>query len=309
MQQKTPADPAPAPVFTENEVLCRTPIRDSSELLAEMVRLLARRHAAIGDPEEALCAVLRRESAAPTFLAPGVAMPHARLAGLDRTYVAVATSSEGVRFPRAEQAARLVVLVLAPAETPAAYLRVAAAVARRLEAPGATDRVCALSSARDVAAFFGESGEELHGFVRASDLMVPPPEVLRETDSVKDAIDLIVRTGRTEIPVVDKDGELVGEASADEVLSLCIPDYLLWMEDLSGFSNFEPFAALLRKEASTWMADIMSDDYASVSVDQPAIAVAEALARKDAGNCYVLDAGRLVGVITLPHFLNKIFRD
>ena len=81
-----------------------------------------------------------------------------------------------------------------------------------------------------------------------------------ETDSVKAAIDLIVRTGLTEVPVVDKEGELTGVASADEVLKLCIPDYLLWMEDLSGFSNFEPFAALLRKESSTWLADITSDD-------------------------------------------------
>ena len=145
--------------------------------------------------------------------------------------------------------------------------------------------------------------------MRASDLMVPPPEVLRETDSVKDAIDLIVRSGLTEVPVVDKEGELTGVASADEVLKLCIPDYLLWMEDLSGFSNFEPFAALLRKESSTWLADITSDDYACVSVDRPAIAVAEALARKDAGVCYVTDGGKLAGIVTLPHFLNKVFRD
>ena len=89
----------------------------------------------------------------------------------------------------------------------------------------------------------------------------------------------------------------------------CIPEYLLWMDDLSGFSNFEPYAALLRKESSTWLADITSDDYASVSVDQPAIAVAEALARKDAGVCYVLDGDKLAGVVTLPHFLNKVFRD
>ena len=39
------------------------------------------------------------------------------------------------------------------------------------------------------------------------------------------------------------------------------------------------------------------------------IAVAEALARKDAGVCYVTDGGKLAGVVTLPHFLNKVFRD
>ncbi len=273
-----------------------------------LIGLIAERHSEIA-VDETLRLVLAREAAAPTFITPHIAMPHARLPGIDETFVAVATSEGGVVFPGSKTTAQLVVLVLAPASEPAAYLRVAAGVARRLQDPAFLPGIVSLTTPADVCSFFRSGATELHVEVCAADIMEQPSAVLRETDSVKTAIDLIVRTGLTEIPVVDKDGELVGEASADEVLSLCIPDYLLWMEDLSGFSNFEPFAALLRKEASTWMADIMSDDYASVSVNQPAIAVAEALARKDAGVCYVLDDGKLVGVVTLPHFLNKVFRD
>ena len=303
-----PADRDSAPVFSENEVLCRTDLADSAALVDALVRLVAARAPAI-DPVAAARAVMDREAEAPTFVAPGVAMPHARLEGIEETYLAIATSEGGVRFPGSEEAARLVILVLTPAHAPAAYLRVAAGVAKKLQDPAFLEEIVARRTPADVRTFFEREGKDLPDFVCAADMMEKPAYVLRETDSVKAAIDLIVRTGRTEIPVVDKEGYLVGEASADEVLGLCIPEYLLWMEDLSGFSNFEPFAALLRKESSTWMSDIMSDDYASVSVDQPAIAVAEALARKDAGNCYVLDDGRLVGVVTLPHFLNKVFRD
>ena len=308
MPSKPPADTEPAPVFSEHEVLCRTNAAESGALLDEMVRLLAARCPAI-DPAAALRAVLDREAEAPTFVAPGVAMPHARLEGIDETFVAVATSEKGVRFPGSSDPIRLAILVLAPASEPAAYLRVAAGVARRLQDPAFLDEIVARTSPADVCSFFRRGAAELPEFVCAADIMERPQAVLRETDSVKDAIDLIVRSGLTEVPVVDKEGELTGVASADEVLKLCIPDYLLWMEDLSGFSNFEPFAALLRKEASTWLADITSDDYACVSVDRPAIAVAEALARKDAGVCYVTDGGKLAGVVTLPHFLNKVFRD
>ena len=297
-----------APIFFAREILCRPPLVESVELLDRLVHLIAEHHS-IGDPEEALKAVLAREEVAPTFIAPRVALPHARLNGIEDTFLAVATSEEGFHFKGVEETARLVVLILTPACAPAAYLRAAASIARRLQDPGFLDQTVAATDPDVVFSLFHPDDRGLSGFVCAADMMEPPKALLRETDSVKDAIDLIVRTGRTEIPVVDKDGVLVGEASADEVLSLCIPDYLLWMENLSGFSNFEPFAALLRKESSTWMADIMSDDYASVSVDQPAIAVAEALARKDAGNCYVLNDGRLVGVVTLPNFLNKVFRD
>ena len=246
MPSKPSADAESAPAFSEREVLCRTNAAESGQLLDELVRLLAARHPAI-DPPAALRAVLDREEEAPTFVAPGVAMPHARLEGIEETCVAVATSEKGVRFPGAPEPIRLVVLVLAPASAPAAYLRVAAGVARRVQDPAFLDEIVARTTPADVCAFFRRGSAELPAEVCAADIMERPAAVLRETDSVKDAIDLIVRTGRTEIPVVDKEGALVGEASADEVLGLCIPEYLLWMEDLSGFSNFEPFAALLRK--------------------------------------------------------------
>lgn len=303
------ADAASASFIQASDAVCRTGITHSGALIEAMVALLADHHAGL-DAKEAREAVLAREKEASTFIAANVAMPHARIDGADRPLVAVATSETGVSFANTPAKANLVFLVLTPRGAPAAYLKIAATLARQLREPGFVDAALAARDAAELLDVFN-GVQRSHGMqeVCAADMMERPRAVLRETDSVKEAIDLIVRTGMTEIPVIDKEGTLVGEASADEVLSLCIPDYLLWMEDLSGFSNFEPFATLLRKESDTWLADIMSDDYASVSIGQPAIAVAEALARKDAGACYVLDGGKLAGVVTLPNFLNKVFRD
>ena len=309
MPSNPPAAAEASNVFSASEVLCRTSVAESEALFGELVRLLAAREKAI-DPEPALRAVLDREAEAPTFIAPGVAMPHARLEGIDETFVAVATSEAGVRFPGGDGPARLVILVLTPACAPAAYLRVAAAVGRRLQDPAFLDEIVAKETPAEVCAFFRRGAAEMPAEVCAADIMSPPTAILRETNSVKDAIDMIVRTGLSSIPVVDKEGDLVGVASADDVLRVCIPDYLLWMEDLSAFSDFQPFATLLRKESSTWLADITDDDsYAAVQANRPAIAVAEAMARRKAGVCYVLDGAKLVGVVTLPQFLKMIFRD
>ncbi len=298
----------PQAVFSEQGILCQTPIAGSEELFRKLIGLLAERHSEI-DPAEALRVVLARESASPTFIAPRVAMPHARLRNIERTFVAVATSTEGIRFPGSETTAQLVILVLAPIVAPVAYLRVASAVARRLQAPSFLEQIVSRETAAGIHSFFNLTGHDLPEYVCAEDMMTPPPAVLRETNSVKDAIDIIVRTGLSEVPVVDKEGDLVGVASARAILGICLPDYLLWMEDLSRFSNFEPFETLLRKESSTWLADITDDEYASVGVGKPAIAVAEAMARQQADVCYVLDEARLVGVVTLPRFLHNVFRD
>ena len=308
MSKPLPQDDASAPLFTEQDVLCRTVLREREPLLEAMIRRIAEHHD-IGDPAAVLRAVLAREAESSTVITSDVALPHARLDDLDEPCVAVATSVAGVPFRDSAPPVHLIILILAPSHDPSLYLKVAAAAARLIVTPDFAKNAAACTSPAELVKFFQRGGMRLPDYVCAADMMTPPMYTLRDTDSVKDAIDLIVRTGLAEIPVVDKDGDLVGVASADAVLRVCIPDYMLWMEDLSSFSNFEPFGTLLRKEGSTWLADIMSDEFASVSVDRPAIAVAEAMARHKASECYVVDGAKLAGVITLPHFLNKIFRD
>lgn len=310
----TPAPPQTldsAAVFSEDEVLCHTKIADGDKLFEALVGLLSAREPSF-DPATALKAIREREAAAPTFVAPGIAMPHARLKDLDRTLLAVATSEQGIRFGAAGESARLVILVLTPATAPAAYLSVVASISRLLRQPAFAGEVIAEKTATGVASLFrgGHRDPKLPPYVCAADMMGPPLATLRETDSVKDAIDLVIRTGFTDIPVVDKEGELVGVASAQAILGVCLPDYLLWMEDLSRFSNFEPFEMLLGKESSTWLADITDDEaYAAVAADRPAIAVAEAMARRKTNVCFVTEGAKLVGVITLKRFLHNVFRD
>ena len=109
--------------------------------------------------------------------------------------------------------------------------------------------------------------------------------------------------------VVDKDGDLTGVVTADALLRVCMPDYLLWMDDLSPILLFEPFVNVLRNEESTWLAEILHQEFSAVQVDQPAIAVAEAMTKRNASACYIVKEKKLLGVITLPHFLNKVLRD
>ena len=310
----TPAAPQTldaAAVFTEDEVLCHTKIADGGKLFEALVGLLSAREPSF-DSAAAVQAIREREALAPTVIAPGVAMPHARLADLDRTLVAVATSVEGIKLSPDGEPARLVILVLTPSTAPAAYLSVVASISRLLRQPTFADEVVAASTATSVAAIFRGAHRDpnLPPYVCAADMMGPSAATLRDTDSVKDAIDVIIRTGFTNIPVVDKEGDLVGVATAQAILRLCLPEYLLWMEDLSRYSSFEPFGTLLGKESSTWLADITDDDsYAVVAADRPAIAVAEAMARRKTNVCFITDGAKLVGVVTLKRFLHNVFRD
>ena len=297
----------------DDDILCRTPIREHDELLMEMLKRLAFNRG-IGNVPSIFDAVLEREQAGATVVAGGISIPHARISTIAEPIISVATSREGVLFADGDEVSqriKLVILVLVPKDQPSLYLQILATIGKIISKDPAeiAEKCASLTTAQDVKNFFRRDGVALPNFVCAADIMEPPTDKLFDHNSLKDAIDMFVSRGLHEVPVVDKDGDMTGVVSADALLKVCMPDYLLWMDDLSPILQFEPFVNVLRNEESTWLSEILRQEYPSVQTGQPAIAVAEAMAKRNAGVCYVLEEKHLAGVITLPHFLDKVLRD
>lgn len=298
-----------ASLFGPEEILARTELTDRNELLMALLRLMAERRR-VGDIEAAFQAIVAREEQASTIMAPGIAMPHARLDEVNELLVSVATSERGIRFSEGEGGvANLVILILVPKTAPGMYLQAVSALAGILKDPASVSRSVALECAEEVWRFFDRGGLALPDYVCAGDIMTRNTVAVQDSDTLEHAVDMLVKNNITELPVVDKDGDLVGMVSEDELLRVCLPDHILWMDDLSPIVNFEPFAEVLRNEHKTWLAEIMSLDYATVQENAPAIEVARELRRRTTREVFVLRGKKLVGVISLQDFINKVLRE
>jgi mannitol/fructose-specific phosphotransferase system IIA component (Ntr-type) len=297
-------------LFSPAQVICQTKEKERDKVLLDLLKLLARR-CDIGDIDAAYQAVLARESDMPTIVAPGMAMPHARLEAVDDLVVGVATSREGIVYDpgQPDNRVKLMVLTLAPKAAPGAYLQAISSLAHICQDPSSADVVASLPTAEQVWSFFDKGGMTLPDHLRAADVMDPAPAQLREQDTLERAIDLFVRYRLNELPVVDKDGNLIGVVSTYELLRTCLPDTILRMEDLTPILNFEPFAEVLRKESKTLLAEIMMTDYATIDADAPAIQVAKEITRQHADRAYVVRGRKLLGVASLETFLGKILRE
>lgn len=291
--------------FDESDIVCQAPQQARDDVIRTLVDRLTGNHA-IADPQAITAAVIAREESSSTVMPRGIAIPHARLVGIDRPYVAIATSKQGFQFNGTT--VYLVLLVLVPMDKPTLYMQTLRLLARILREEGMVMRLASLENPTAVMRFFQTEGLTLPAYICAADIMTPPTITVRDNASLKDAIDLFTENDYQIIPVVDKEGDLVGVISASALLNVCLPDYLLWMDDLSPIQNFEPFAEVLRKEHNTWLSEIMSESYAFVQVSSPAIQVAAEFVRQNVSQCYVLQDKHLAGVITLRTFLHKIFR-
>jgi len=79
-----------------------------------------------------LHALMQRAPSVPTYLEKGVAVPHARLEGLDQPMLVFARSEEGVELD-ANQHAQLFFLALCPMETPNLEVRLLASITRLID--------------------------------------------------------------------------------------------------------------------------------------------------------------------------------
>ena len=278
----------------------------------EIVRALVGRLAAhyrLALPEKLVEEVLKREGEGSTVISDGLAVPHARLCEIDRPYAAIATSERGIRFPGEETSIHLIFLMLIPQNKPALYLQVLRALATALKDDATLRTVAAMTNAGDIYRFFESGKAYLPRYITASDIMDRTFKTLRDNDSLQVCVDTFIKQNVSEIPVLDRDGDLSGIVKAGELLRVCLPEYLMWMHDLTPIANFEPFADVLQNERKTWLADILVKDFPCVTPDAPAIQVAGEMTRYKSLRCYVREGTKLVGIIRLPRFLNKIFRE
>jgi CBS domain-containing protein len=204
----------------------------------------------------------------------------------------------------------LLAVILAPLDDPAGYLLGVAALRRVCHRDGFLKRLTALQDPAHVWQCFADVGERLSAYVAARDIMRTDFPRLRDTDTLSDAIDSFCTEGVSELPVLDADGDLIGLVTEDELIRVCLPDYITWMDDLSPILNFEPFAEILRRESRMPVVEIMvfAERYATVDEDTPAIQVAKVMMRRNVRQVYVVHDKRLLGVITLQDFIHKVLR-
>ena len=119
-------------LLTKELVLPALDARGSDEVIETLGMRVAAQHRDI-ERDRLVQALRERERQVTTALGDGVAIPHARLAGLERTVAAFARSRTGIQWESVDgKPTHLVFLLAGPADQPGAYLKVLAGVSRLL---------------------------------------------------------------------------------------------------------------------------------------------------------------------------------
>lgn len=235
---------------------------------------------------------------------------HFRTSIDDSPRIAIAITKEGIINSNhgSTETIRIVIIVTTPKDKPDIFLKIAIVLKNILNSHESINAIIKPDNANDAWECINKMNIVLHDFIHAGDLMEDVTVKIIESNNLKDAIDTVVCTGHLYIPVVDLEGNLIGEVSSMELMKICLPRYLLWMNDLTPIINFEPFQNMLKHESNTWLAEIMNYSCIAIQKEAPFMEAGILMTKKSTTHTYVTDNQKLIGIITLQFFLNQILR-
>lgn len=120
-------------LLTESAIEVDLKGKDKSEILGELCALIVKAGVPLEGPA-LLAAVEAREKLGSTGCGDGVAVPHARIAGLERTALALGLSKQGIDFGGVDsEPARIFFLLLGSQNEPEAYLKTLSQIAKLIK--------------------------------------------------------------------------------------------------------------------------------------------------------------------------------
>ncbi|MCW0484353.1 CBS domain-containing protein [Gaoshiqia sediminis] len=241
---------------------------------------------------------------------PYISVLHFRINFNGKMHIAMAVTKSGIESPRPTHAKNpgIFVLLVTPHNRPDLLYRVLPAIRQMSEDVVLIKNVLDESNTTSIWEQINKQNFQLSPYVMAQDVMVPPRNAVQDTDNLEKAIDLLIMYQCRCLPVVDRENELIGEVSLEELLKICFPRHILWMDDITPILQFETFRNILNNESSTWLTEIMNYRVATVQWDDPAVKAAIGMTKLSTEHVYVLRNRTLVGLVTIKNLANMILR-
>jgi mannitol/fructose-specific phosphotransferase system IIA component (Ntr-type) len=285
-------------------IKCGLAAKAKEEALDEMLQLMA-----AGTPgvsvAELKTALAEREKLGPFSMAKGSAFPHARTEKVSDFRIAVGTAPQGLDFKAPDgNLIRLVVLFVIPKKHSNLYLTT---LAQFLNLFASEENLLKAAQTK--------SGEDL---IAAVDALSTRPAIaplatglasVMPTTTLSKAVEIFAATRAESLPVVDAEGNLVGELSAGALLQLGVREHFLHLTSSAALQAGGSIESVLRSHADATIDSLgvlSPNGYRTVQEDEPLIEMAVKLCHAGARGAYVLRGRRLVGSVTTGEILKKI---
>ncbi len=261
------------------------------------------------DKNVILKAVMDREEIGSTSFGRGFAFPHARTDAVSDLYIVFGVCKAGIKSEAPDGIPlKVICLLLTPRNISRLYLQTLSGLANFARRPGILDEIAGVSSTEELLAMIERTSIRVEKALTVADIMSEKTPIVSPDDTLKKVANLMFKHKIDGLPVVDKNGRVVGEISEKELLKFALPDYESFIANMANLPELEPFEDLLRQEDKVRVKDVMDKEPAIVSRESQVVEAAALMLFKDVDRVMVVHDGKLLGMVSRSDIVSKIIR-
>lgn len=284
------------------------------EIIKEMVEKIASKEKSVNlRKDEITSAVIKREQEISTAIGKGVAIPHARIENFNDFIVAVGVVETPFRAKVEASASKdtveLVFLIISDVLKNKNILKIMSAVSKLvIKYPHIADKMKTIKDSAEILKAVQEADIEIGHKITAEDVLSPDIIPLSPNSTLEEVAKRFIIEHTSGLPVVDENGQFLGEITEKELIEFGMPKYLSLMQDLNFLTVGEPFEEYLVNEKTTTIENLYRSKDELIILDRkaPIMEICFIMVSKNITRLYVVENGEYLGLIKRSDIIKKV---
>ncbi|MCB5258799.1 MAG: CBS domain-containing protein [Candidatus Cloacimonadaceae bacterium] len=253
-----------------------------------------------------LKAILDREKEAPMVYPSGIAIPHIRLDGLADTLIGMTFLQTPLNYNGIK--VNWIVMIFTDKTSSKIYLNIVAALLKISQDSEIMNQLRSFNDGIEVINYLRQCKITVGQELSVADLMVKNPVCIQSDDTLSKINSLMNEFNISLVPVVDENGNYVGEVDILNVLKVGMPDYLMMIDDITFLRSYEPLESLFEKEEIVKAGEIMQKNARVLSPTTSIVETVYYMIKENKRHFCIVEKGYLVGIITAMDIFRKVIK-
>ncbi len=287
-------------------IIINSPARNKEDAIAEILVNFKKYYKFNIEQDYIEKTIREREELGGTTFDTGIAIPHARLDNFDDILIGILLPEK--LFMDGKREVRTVVLILTSKTVSNIYLNALSSLIKISRDKDFYEELLLSSSGEAFVSLIEKKNVKVKEEVTVESIMSEKFFSTHPDATLKELVDTFYKNSVTYLPVIDGEGNFVGELNLNTVIKEGIPDYATKMGNLKFLKSFEPLERLFRKEDEIKVYEIMKKPSIVLGRDSSIIEAALEITNNNRRHIPVVENGKVVGVLALMDILNRILR-
>lgn len=253
-------------------------------------------------------AVMKREDEISTVMPGGVMIPHARIDDYNDFVIITANLKKGQVFEAVgggQTEVTTVFMILSGKDKNKLMLNIAAAITKLVRQPGNLEKLKKVDDRKDIVKIVEESGINVEAYMLAKDMMTNDVTPVKPDDVLEDVAKRFIIEGRDAFPVVDSNGNFLGDICGVDIVKTGIPAYADLLGDLSFLKDDDLFEEYLRKGRSCTVAEFINPNPIVVDEEISIVGISYKMTSRRIARVYVVKNKKYLGEINAKEIIKR----